>query len=90
MTSPCVLCKTYDGFNSEMPKQIALHSTPYGSVCNVCIKKMVAQWKDLHKLLYDIMHEMHNDMGIPGDRFANYWTRYTFMTGIREGDEYIE
>ena len=86
---PCTICKTYDGFNTEIPTQITLHSTPHGNVCGVCIKMMVKHWEILHRLLYDAMHCLDNDF-VPGPKFADLWQRYYDLTGYHEGDEYIE
>lgn len=48
MTKPCVICGTYDGTHTQST-QIALQSTPSGSVCSRCVNQLVADVIQMRK-----------------------------------------
>ena len=57
MSEPCVICKTFDGYN-KTSKTIALQSTRYGPVCGRCITMLVAHYeatKDMVKELLEVI-----------------------------------
>ena len=53
------------------------------------IKELLSHIDKLEYLLYRSMHCLDNDF-VPGPKFAALWQEYYDLTGIHEGDEYLE